>query len=764
MTASPTKRPEAGTLGRTTKHLAGALTTGQTFRVGLAVKELYAGLPLSVATRFRIRNVLFSTLPFMFRQTHAYAAWKEHRASLRSAPVEETQSERPAAVTESVASTPVTGQSSLPAWFYEEEPSVFVPLTTAPGVDTRIKAIAFYLPQFHPIPENDRWWGRGFTEWTNVVRGKPQFPGHYQPHVPGELGFYDLRLLEIQRRQIELAKSYGLHGFCYHHYWFGGTRLLRRPLDQLLANPELDFPFCLCWANENWTRRWDGLEADVLIAQQHSPEDDLAFIRDIEPALRDPRYIRIDGRPLLLVYRPALFPDARQTASRWRAYCREAGLGDLFLVSTHAFDHIDPAEFGFDAAVDFAPNNMNAKAITETIPGLNPKFQGAIYDYRYLVANSLGYRSPKYTLFRSVAPMWDNEARRQGRGSLFVHYSPELYGEWLTNVCRYTETHLGPTMPFVFINAWNEWAEGTHLEPDRRFGYAFLQATADALRRFPATRRTHEPESVAHLAPFQPAAPVDTDGTAVILHLYYPELWDEIAKYLKTLGPRFSLFVTIPHEVGVSDQDILDRFPSAQILRCENRGRDIAPFLQVLKAISPLGFKYVCKIHTKRSRHRVDGVKWRQDLLEKLLGSPAVVAEAKAAFDRDPRLGLLAPKDHVIPSSFYWGSNKANVEVLALRSGLRFDDTAFSFAAGSMFWFRPEAFEPLVALDLSVDDFAPEQGQVDGTLAHAMERFFGMLVAQTGYRLAQISTDGIVPGPDPAVPVRYAHAPTPVQR
>jgi O-antigen biosynthesis protein len=380
-----------------------------------------------------------------------------------------------------------------------ESPIAYVPLATIPGVDTAIKAIAFYLPQFHPIPENDEWWGPGFTEWQNVVRGRPQFPGHYQPHLPGELGFYDLRLIEVQRRQIELARTYGLHGFCYHHYWFGGTRLLRRPLDQLLANPDLDFPFCLCWANENWTRRWDGLEDELLIAQRHSPEDDLAFLRDIEPALRDPRYIRIDGRPLLVVYRPALLPGARATANRWREHCRSAGLPDLYLMSAQAFDRTDPREIGFDAALEFAPNNMDAPKITSLVPQRHPEFSGVIYDYVYLVERSRRYTPPDgYPIFRCVAPMWDNEARRPGRGAVFAGSTPERYREWLENACRYTLDHIRADAPLVFINAWNEWAEGAHLEPDRAHGYAYLQATADALGTFPAPRERPSIVVVSH--------------------------------------------------------------------------------------------------------------------------------------------------------------------------------------------------------------------------------------------------------------------------
>jgi lipopolysaccharide biosynthesis protein len=341
-----------------------------------------------------------------------------------------------------------------------------------------VRVIAYYLPQFHPIPENDEWWGKGFTEWTNVTRARPWFEGHAQPHLPADLGFYDLRLGEARAAQATLARAHGVHGFCYYYYWFNGRRILNRPLDQVLASGEPDFPFCICWANENWTRRWDGAEHEILLHQEHTPESDRAFILDVIPLLKDRRYIRVGGAPLLLVYRPGIIPDAPETTRIWREVARAHGIPDLHLCAVQSFGFGDPRPLGFDSAAEFPPHGCTAREIADKVPGLDPKFEGKIFDFRDLVRGALTQAPVEYLRYRGVMTSWDNTARRGPRGNVFHHSSPEEYELWLRTAIATTETTNPPEARFVFVNAWNEWAEGAHLEPDARNGRAYLEATA----------------------------------------------------------------------------------------------------------------------------------------------------------------------------------------------------------------------------------------------------------------------------------------------
>ncbi|HEY4155521.1 MAG TPA: glycoside hydrolase family 99-like domain-containing protein, partial [Puia sp.] len=219
-----------------------------------------------------------------------------------------------------------------------------------------IRPIAFYLPQFHPIPENDSWWGKGFTEWTNVAKARPFFKSHYQPQLPADLGFYDLRVPEVRRQQADLARENGIFGFCYYHYWFNGRRILERPFQETLESGEPDFPFMLCWANENWTRIWDGGEHNILLQQHYTEEDDRKHIRELIPVFKDKRYIRIKNKPVFCIYRSSLLPDAAKTLRIWREEARLAGL-ELYLCRVENFGNqgADFMQAGFDAAIEFQP-------------------------------------------------------------------------------------------------------------------------------------------------------------------------------------------------------------------------------------------------------------------------------------------------------------------------------------------------------------------------------------------------------------------------
>ncbi|MBN9133059.1 MAG: glycoside hydrolase family 99-like domain-containing protein [Nitrosospira multiformis] len=349
------------------------------------------------------------------------------------------------------------------------------------------RLIAFFLPQFHPIPENDQWWGRGFTEWTNVTKAEPLFEGHLQPHLPTDSGFYDLRLRETRRDQIRMAKEYGIDAFCYHYYWFSGKRLLNFPIDDMLADRESDMPFCLCWANENWTRRWDAGNKEILIAQEYLPDDDINFIKSLQPFFEDKRYLRVDDKPFLIVYRPQHLQDPAKTASIWRNYCRQIGIGEIHLCAALTHGNESYSQFAFDSGVEFPPHNFRSETVNHLVRTYHA-FHGTIAQYATVAESYLArsYNEPR--IFKTVFPSWDNTARTKERALIILNGTPENYEHWLASTIdaigedRKSE-HL------VFINAWNEWAEGCHLEPDRWFSHRFLQATRNAkagLRRYVA--------------------------------------------------------------------------------------------------------------------------------------------------------------------------------------------------------------------------------------------------------------------------------------
>jgi glycosyltransferase involved in cell wall biosynthesis len=350
------------------------------------------------------------------------------------------------------------------------------------GLPRRAKVLAFYLPQFHSFPENDLWWGKGFTEWTNIARGTPRFVGHYQPRIPRDLGFYDLSDPGVMVRQIEMAQSAGIHGFCFYYYNFNGKRLLDRPVESFLKS-ETKFPFCIMWANENWTRRWDGAEAEVLIQQDYRAEDAAYLIDDIARHFADPRYIRIDGRPLFLLYRADIVPDTRATLSHWRELFSTRHNERPLILMAQAFNNEDPRIAGFDGAFEFPPHKIVKKipTVSATCEPLDDSFSAQVYRYDDVVHSSTSEEPPEFPLIKTIVPSWDNDARRQGHGLIIAGSSPVHYATWLQKLIQYARRHPFHGEHFVLVNAWNEWAEGAYLEPDVHFGGAYLNATARAI-------------------------------------------------------------------------------------------------------------------------------------------------------------------------------------------------------------------------------------------------------------------------------------------
>jgi lipopolysaccharide biosynthesis protein len=575
--------------------------------------------------------------------------------------------------------------------------------------------VAFYLPQFHPIPENDAWWGKGFTEWSNVTRALPQFDGHAQPRLPGDLGFYDLRNADIMRQQMHLAQAYGVSAFCTYFYWFAGKTLLEAPLQAWLADASLDLPICLCWANENWSRRWDGRANDILIGQKHTPEDDIAFIEYVSRYLADPRYLRVGGAPLLVVYRPGLLPDAGATALRWREWCRTHGIGEIHLAYVQSFDRVDPRDIGFDAAVEFPPNNTTLPAITGNQQLINPAFSGDVFDWRALARQTSQGAEPKYRLYPGVNPGWDNEARRNGRGRVYLHASPRGYRDWLRRAIDKARQR-APTAPLVFINAWNEWAEGAVLEPEARLGHAWLEATRSAL---------------------QPPCSSPARPPCVVIHAWNADSLGDIARALRHCGmqPRVIITTSPAHEQAVR-ASAANLSVEADIEVFDDRGRDVLPFLHVANRLLDEGDGIVLKLQTPRFAHRRDDEGRHREDVAALLSNGRVESIVDA-LQRESGPGLVMADRFLAADDTQWIAHDALAAYLCRRMGV--NPSRERAVEGSMFWARLEALRPLLDAHLELWEFEDGSEQEGASMVDAIERCLPLIVASAGHTLKKIS-------------------------
>lgn len=349
------------------------------------------------------------------------------------------------------------------------------------------RLIAFYLPQYHPIPENDEWWGKGFTEWTNAAKARPLYPGHYQPRLPADLGFYDLRVPETRDQQARLGMDYGLESFCYYHYWFGGKQLLERPLQDVVRAGKPDFGFCVCWANQTWTGIWHGCPDRVLAEQTYPGDDDhRAHFDALLPMFADRRYTRVNGKPLFLIYRPMDIPDTRRTLDFWRDMAVRAELGGLHMVAVHESPDWCPGEQGFDAFVNpRLPQRRGWVSRRNTLKWLKQKQEilrgfPTIHEYEKVLPALLPDTEPRGRRYPCVIPNWDNTPRSGSNGLVLHNSTPELFQRHFRQALAMTAQDQGDDR-LIFVKSWNEWAEGNYLEPDRQYGLRYLEAIRDEL-------------------------------------------------------------------------------------------------------------------------------------------------------------------------------------------------------------------------------------------------------------------------------------------
>lgn len=560
-----------------------------------------------------------------------------------------------------------------------------------------VKAIAFYTSD---VP------------WSEVVVAQPQYVGHEQPHIPGALGFYDQQASHVLRDQVAMARAFGVHAFCFSCTGQAAGDAGTDALAQFVAEPSLDLHFCCI------------LTADA--------EIDGAFTRCLTCCFSDPRYILVDGRPLVLVRGMEHRPDREATLARWRVEAVKRGWPGFYVVSAESGDAAGACVGGVDAAVEMPPQRMQAVDITEKMAWFNQAHTGHVFDYTEAALRMAGATSDEHRLFKTVMPSWDTEPVHPGSGTSFKGAAPHAFAQWLRAAARLARRNPEGER-FVFVNAWNDWAHGAHLEPDVRHGHAYLNALSATLaevdsdvtlRSFADTinggfRRAHD--------------------VVIFAHFFYEDvLNDMLDAHLTSLAGLADLHVSVTENMSVASLARLHAiFPNMRVHLCENRGRDVKPFIEMYRLAANDGYELAFKVHGKRSPHLADGAAWREKLIDPLIGSRAVFERNVGTLRADSKTTLLVPKAalHQLNEA---GFNQRWLNELLRHTGHaeRVGRYKWKFAAGTMFAFRFTALAALLNEDaISLNSFEAEAGQLDGTYAHALERMLGLFATAQGGKI-----------------------------
>ena len=600
---------------------------------------------------------------------------------------------------------------------------------------TDIKTIAIYLPQFHFIKENDLWWGKNFTEWTTVNKAKPFFIGHHQPRKPGDeidyLGYYYLINSEIIKKQVKLAKSHGIYGFGIYYYWFSGKRLLEKPLDIYLENKDINFPFLLIWANENWSRSWDGSNRMILIRQEYKKEDPENFIKDIKKYVLDKRYIKIKNRPIIIIYEPYKIPNLNETILIWRRKSKEIGIGEIYLIVRLIPNKELDIKYSnlFEAAYDFPPRN-----------GISISFKKKKYNlYTSLIYKNIKFfnSTNEFPIFRGSMLEWDNTPRRGKFGTIYQDFSPEKFYFLNKIIIKWTRQNYNISNRFIFVNAWNEWGEGSYLEPDDKYGYSSINSLSKALF------------NLSYIVNYNIDNLKISCKIMIQAHVFYYDLINEIINKTNNIPSKFDLFITTTSlNESKFIEDNIKQYSKADnynIMYFENKGRDILPFLKQLK-LKFKKYKYVCHIHTKKTNNinfPYFGHSWREYIFNNLLGSKEIVSEILTDFENYNKLGFIFPETfYEVYLVFGKELNNKNKKYMNLILKTLFPNKKYEvgkmieFPEGNMFWAKIASIYQIFNIDYEL--FPKEEGQIDGTILHGVQRIWLFLVKINGFYYQKI--------------------------
>ncbi len=598
-----------------------------------------------------------------------------------------------------------------------DEPAIgYVPGHPAPLPSSlAARLVAFYQTDFGPECTLIGDTVVSTSPWQRAAGALPQFEGHIQPRLPGELGFYLPSSQQVLRQQANLAAGYGIEAFCFHIHGPQCENLAASLLRCWIEDDTIELSFCLCWNNPPAPVAPQQGTASPLPPESQAPDaDDSAFLASVSAFLQNPKFFRIDGKPVLVVRDPHLLRNPAGTAEFWRHWCLDSGIGPIHLVGGSANTAFDPRTCGFDAAIEIPQiASDTAHDLTSRQHLINPDFRGKVHDWRELACESGNAPLPAFPLYPTILAGYDDEPLQPGQGLVLLHASPRGYRRWLSETVHRRLAGVPSWQRLVFIDAWNDWTHGAILEPDARLGHAWLEATRQALR----------PEETA--PPERPC---------VVIHAWYADVFAEILRSLKDSGLAWRIVVTTTHERLQAIEEVVGQSGLPVEITCwRNHGRDILPFLHIAERLLAEGEDIVLKLHTKRSPHLQNGEQWRRELIACLLDAKRA-GLIFSAFQRTPRLGLVAPEGHIFNLINNMGANERNVSGLLRRAGyLRDIHSDDSFIAGSMFWLRLSAIQPLLDAHLSPSLFETEAGQVDGTLAHAVERCFGLLARHAGF-------------------------------